>query len=100
VYVEGTSQPLAEQGFIVEAGGDELADPRAKPDLLRKIAQATGGQFYASPSELPSADALPSTRTRVLGSDVYSPFASPWFFVLFVALFGLEWWLRRRFGLR
>lgn len=100
VYVEGTSQPLAEQGFIVEAGGDELADPRAKPDLLRKIAQATGGQFYASPAELPSADALPSTRTRVLGSDVYSPFASPWFFVLFVALFGSEWWLRRRFGLR
>jgi uncharacterized membrane protein len=100
VYVEGSPQPLAEQGFIVEAGGDELADPRARPELLRAIAQATGGQFYASPSDLPAADALPSTRTRVLGSDVYSPFASPWFFVLFVALFGLEWWLRRRFGLR
>jgi hypothetical protein len=100
VFVEGSPQPLAEQGFIVEAGGDELADPRARPDLLRKIAEASGGDYFASPAELPAIERLPSTRTRVLGTDVYSPFASPWFFVLFVALFGVEWWLRRRFGLR
>jgi uncharacterized membrane protein len=100
VSLEGSSPPLAEQGFIVEAGGDELADPRARPELLRKLAAATGGHFFATPRDLPSADSLPSTRTRVLGTDVYAPFASGWFFALFVVLFGSEWWLRRRFGLR
>jgi uncharacterized membrane protein len=100
VFVEGSTQALAEQGFIVEAGGDELADPRARPDLLRTVARETGGEFYPSPSDIPAAELLPSTRSRVLGSDVYAPFASFWFFALFVALFGTEWFLRRRLGLR
>jgi hypothetical protein len=100
VLSEGESAPLAEQGFIVEAGGDELADPRARPDVMKAIANATGGEFYDSPSQLPAAAEMPSTRTRVLGNQIYAPFDSTWMFLVLVGLFGCEWWLRRRAGLR
>jgi hypothetical protein len=83
----------------VETGGDELADPRARPDWLREIARVTSGGSYTA-RNAPRIDALPSTRTRVVGSDVYSPFASPWFFLVVVVLLGVEWFARRRFGLR
>ncbi len=96
---EGSSDALAEESFVVEAGGDELADPRAHPELLRKIAEATGGHSFDAGAEL-SFDDLPSTRSHTLGTDVYAPFATPWFFACFVALICSEWWLRRRFGLR
>lgn len=100
VKKEGTAEVLAEQGFVVETGGDELADPRARPDWMREIARATSGTYHASGTSPPALDRLTSTRTRVLGSDVHSPFASGWYFALLIGLLALEWTLRRRFGLR
>jgi uncharacterized membrane protein len=99
VLDEGVPEPIAEEVFVVEAGGDELADPRAKPDVLRNLSSATDGRFLRDASDL-ELDKLSSTRTRSLGTQVYAPFATPWFFLCFVAVFGTEWWLRRRFGLR
>jgi hypothetical protein len=99
VRAEGAAEPLAQDVFAVEAGGDELADPRARPDVLEAIAQATGGKSFAAGSA-PDLSGLSSTRSRVIGTEVLSPFASPWFFVIFAALFSAEWWLRRRYGLR
>ena len=99
VKVEGASDWLAEQGFVVETGGDELADPRARPDWMREIARVTSGEAHGARDAL-RIDTLPSTRTRVIGSDVYSPFASPWYFLVVVVLLGVEWFARRRFGLR
>jgi uncharacterized membrane protein len=90
---------LAEQGFAVEAGGDELADPRPRPDLMREIAKVTGGSAYDH-GRAPELDAFDRTRTRALGTDISSPFATPWFFALLIALFGVEWVLRRAWGLR
>jgi uncharacterized membrane protein len=91
--------PIAEQGFIVEAGGDELADPRPRPDLLREIAAVTGGSFYRE-ADAPRLDVFDRTRARALGTVITAPFASPWFFALLVAVLGLEWALRRSWGLR
>ncbi len=94
------TEPLAEEWLVVEAGGDELADPRADPELLSRLAEATGGSFFADPSRAPSLDELDTTRTRSLGIAERAPFASVWAFVLFVALFVTEWVLRRRWGRR
>lgn len=99
VREEGAAEPLAEEVFVVEAGGDELADPRARPQLLGKLADVTGGRALRDVTSV-SLDDLPRTRSRMLGTHVTKPFATPWFFACFVAVFGLEWWLRRRFGLR
>ncbi len=94
------TEALAEEWLLVEAGGDELADPRADPALLRRLAEATGGVFYASPADVPALSELDATRTRSLGVAELAPFASAWAFGALCALFLAEWILRRRFGRR
>jgi uncharacterized membrane protein len=90
---------VAEQGFAVEAGGDELADPTPRPDVMAAIARATGGSHHRD-EDAPELDEFDRTRTRALGTVVRAPFASPWYFALLIALFGIEWVLRRAWGLR
>jgi hypothetical protein len=90
---------IAEQGFVVEAGGEELADPSAQPELMRQIARATGGSWKLA-ADGPKLDEFDSTRSKALGTVIKAPFASPWFFLVLVALFASEWGLRRAFGLR
>jgi uncharacterized membrane protein len=90
---------LAEQGFLVEAGGDELADPRPQPEHMRAIAAATGGRFFQAETP-PALAELDRTRARSLGTVVSAPFASVWFFLGMVALLAAEWALRRAWGLR
>ncbi len=93
-------EPLAEEGFVVEAGGDELADPRPRPELLRRLAEATGGTFHDDPDEAPALADFDSTRTRSLGTTRIAPFASWWAFLIVVALFAAEWMVRRTWGRR
>jgi uncharacterized membrane protein len=90
---------IAEQGFLVDAAGDELADATARPARMREIARATGGSFHmvSSPPKLASLD---KSRSRALGTEIRAPFLSPWFFALLVLLFAAEWALRRSVGLR
>lgn len=95
----GAEAILAEQGFLVEAGGDELADPSAQPERMREIARVTGGSFHTA-DHPPALQELDRTRARALGTVVSAPFASSWYFVLLVVLFGLEWGVRRAWGLR
>lgn len=90
---------LATEGFVVEAGGDELADPRPDPAALEALAAETGGQFFHA-ADAPALGALDRTRSRQLGVERFRPFATPWYFALLAALFTLEWVLRRRWGLR
>ncbi|MFI5307920.1 MAG: glutamine amidotransferase [Polyangiales bacterium] len=99
IVVRDGSTVLAEQGFIVEAGGEELADPRPRPELLRAIASATSGHFHRS-ADPPKLDALDRTRARSLGAVTSTPLDSPWFVALLLAALGLEWALRRAWGLR
>jgi hypothetical protein len=95
----GGHEELAEEGFIVEEGGDELADPRPRHALLKKLAKDTGGEFFDEDATL-DLDALERTRGRTLGSSVRAPFSSAWALALLVALFAIEWFLRRAWGLR
>lgn len=94
-----TDDPLAEEWLVVEAGGDELADPRPDPALLAALSEATGGTHYAE-EDAPSLSDLDTTRTRSLGLATREPFASIWAFVLLVGAFAAEWFLRRRWGRR
>jgi uncharacterized membrane protein len=92
-------EALAEEGFIVEQGGDELADPRPRHALLEAIARATGGRAYDAGATL-DLKALDRTRGRTLGSRVQAPFSSGWALAVLIALFSIEWMLRRAWGLR
>jgi uncharacterized membrane protein len=100
VRMEGESEARCEEGFVVEAGGEELADPRARPGFLRDVADASGGAFYPAPDEAPALSEFDSTRARTLGTSSLEPFATPWAFLGVVGLFAAEWILRRRWGKR
>lgn len=90
---------VAMEGFVVEAGGDELADARPNAEALQALAQATGGGFHYS-DDPPDLSELDVSRSQRIGTDVDRPFASGWFFALFALLFSLEWAARRAWGLR
>lgn len=100
VRLEDEVEPSCDVGFVVEAGGLELADPRARPDWLRALAEETGGTFQSDPAEVADLDALDATRVRSLGLVTVSPFATPWAFLIVVALLAAEWIVRRRWGHR
>lgn len=97
---EGEDLPEASLPFVVEVGGVEFADPRPDPDYLRRIAEAAGGQFFASPTELPGLERLEAVRRRRLGAVLRAPFASAGFVLALGLVFAFEWWLRRRWGRR
>ena len=97
---EGAEAALASVGFIVETGGRELADPRPHPERLEALSKATGGHFYPTPESAPALGAFDATRVRSLGVVDVAPFAAWWVLVAAAVLFGVEWWLRRRWGRR
>ena len=90
---------LAEEGFVVEAGGDELADPRARPEVLAELAAVTAGSHHREDAP-PALDELDRTRARALGTALHAPFTSPWCFLLGTLACATEWALRRAWGLR
>jgi uncharacterized membrane protein len=99
-WLAGRDEALAEEWLVVEAGGDELADPRARPALLRALAEATDATFVEAPEDAPALSSFDATRTRSLGLSERAPFASVWAFLALAAAFMAEWVLRRRWGRR
>ena len=97
---EGEAEPLATEVFVVEAGGEELADPRPHPERLRELAERTGGAFWDDPSAAPDLDTLDRSRARSLGIATDRPFATGLAFGIFALAFGAEWVVRRRWGAR
>lgn len=85
--------------FTVDAYSVEFANTSQDADFLREIAARTGGR-YARAAEVSSLlDDLPrATRPIVLRSEVEIWNTTP-FFVLFVIVLGVEWLLRKRYGL-
>ena len=85
------------------AGGSdpEFVDPRRNDAVLRRLGEATGGALL----EASALDGLPdrirkaaaSPTARLVERDVWH---NGWSFVIICALLGLEWALRRRWGLR
>lgn len=102
VYLGAEPEPLASELLVVEAGGEELADPRADPERLTQLAVATGGSFTsaADAGDAPALSSFDATRTRRLGAREVAPFASLWAFLAVVSLLAFEWWIRRRAGAR
>ncbi|MFW6067620.1 MAG: glutamine amidotransferase [Myxococcota bacterium] len=100
VRLEDETDPRCDEGFVVEASGLELADPRARPEWLRALADATDGQFHPDPGSAPDLDGFDSSRTQSLGFVTIAPFATPWAFLIVVALLVAEWAVRRRWGHR
>ena len=66
--------------------------------LLGLLAEASGGSVQSLTTETPQLDPHPPRVTRVLSRQHDELWNAPWVLGLLVALFGAEWWLRRRYG--
>ena len=103
VSIDSNGEPLGEARarFIVVSRDLELENAVADPALMDDIATTTGGRLLA-PEELPSLleqlaesaeDLEERTETKLSLWDRW------WVLLLFVALLGVEWYLRKRWGM-
>ncbi len=82
---------------IVE-GHAELAEGRARPEVLREIAQATGGDAFSLAKVADLASALPLQPDESATTDGLHPARTAWFFGLVLLVAGADWLLRRRWS--
>ena len=94
-----TGDPLEIPVHVAESAEAEMADVSGNPDLLRRIAEASGGQMLTLDrlGELP--DLLAATGTDRNRYAEWAIWDSPLLFLFVVACLGAEWALRKRFGL-
>lgn len=85
--------------FFVFQDDREMENPAADLDLLRQIAETTGGRYLPSeelPKYLKSLGGKISTESM---TQVERKIWDNWpFFLIFTAILTLEWWLRKRHG--
>ncbi|SIO60881.1 Uncharacterized membrane protein [Singulisphaera sp. GP187] len=85
--------------FIVNQDDREMENPAADLDLLRQMAETTGGQYLPSeglPKYLKSLNGKLSTESM---TQIEHKIWDNWpFFLIFTAFLTLEWWLRKRHG--
>jgi hypothetical protein len=67
---------------------------------LERVARATGGVTASAGDVDPVVKTLASAGVRAGRTEAFHPMRSPWWMSPFVACLGIEWWLRRRAGLR
>jgi len=96
---DGQQRAEASDVLIVERGGPELSDVTARPALLSRLSTQTDGT-HVSIDKAPALSDLNRTRTRIAGMHSRTPFKQAWFVVLTVGVLALEWFVRRRAGLR
>lgn len=96
----GTPIGAADVPFLSGAFDRELADPRLDARALSRLADASGGTYLSADH---AADAARFLRNR---SEVTTPdewtdlWQSPWILALIIAALGVEWTLRRQWGLK
>lgn len=86
--------------FAVYDMSMEALDTSARPETLKAICDATGGECLAMNDQEKLLDHIRNTRAAALTDrKVDYVFDHPLVFASIVLLFGLEWFFRRRWGL-
>jgi hypothetical protein len=91
----------AEVSVLAGGADPELVDPRRNDALLARLAELSGGALLAPAeiddlaSRIRNAVATPTART--VQRDLWH---NAWTFLVLVLILGMEWGLRRRWGLR
>lgn len=89
----------AEDAFVVEESGPELARPAPRPDLLRFVASATDGTYQSAAGARLSALPFKDPERVEIGQRKSRPlWDRAWTLVALCLVLGSEWFLRRRWG--
>ena len=85
--------------FLVESYSPELSPGAPRPDLLKAIAEVTGGSYAPlSPDALAEIDVVDADVVEVDRRRNYELWDNFWAMLLGVLLLGLDWSMRRRSG--
>src|SRR5262249_38270671 len=90
---------LAEEPVIVEAADVEYQAPFPRPDILKALADASGGHYLDLSERMPALEIKDTRRVEVDRTKripIWDTFPA---FIGLLLLAGCEWWLRRRAGL-
>jgi hypothetical protein len=82
----------------VRASGPEDADAAPRPELLRAVAQATGGTFSSAEAGLPEVRLTDPEVVEVGRRKDLPIWDRGWFLAALVGTLAAEWVLRRRWG--
>lgn len=88
-----------EARFLVKAAGAETLDTAFREKVLRDVALITGGRYW-SYRELDTVNSLPVSRHVPLKSERWNLCDFSACLFLFLAAFSLDWYARRRIGLK
>ncbi len=93
------SKLQAQDAFVVEGTGVERTRPFPREDILNNLADLSGG-MSASVSNGTLADINVNKQDRFrVDASVTRPLIQKWWILAgVIAFFGIEWWLRRRWG--
>jgi hypothetical protein len=85
--------------FLVTESYDEFVNPVMDAALLRKLADASGGQFYTTQTAhrlMQAVKQLQNTYTATVEKDIWH---TPIVLFLLIVFFSLEWLIRRQKGM-
>ncbi|HIA02451.1 MAG TPA: hypothetical protein EYN66_11155 [Myxococcales bacterium] len=84
--------------FVVSDERPEMRQVHSNTQLMDRLANATGGKSLSLSDRKLSLDFNPPRVNEVTNRRYHERWNLPGIFFLGCALFGLEWWLRRRWG--
>jgi uncharacterized membrane protein len=96
--LNGEELGKAEDALAVRQSGPETDDALPRPELLRAIADATGGSYSELPRNLPPLHALDPAVVEIGRRKDRPIWDNGWPLLLLCLTMGGEWWLRRRWG--
>ena len=88
----------ADTSFLISGDTLEYFNPVLKTDFLRKLAQGTGGNYYAFPDVQSLPDEILYTESHSSVIEVLELWDMPFNFLVLISFLLAEWLLRKKYG--
>jgi uncharacterized membrane protein len=96
---DGSEVGQAEAGWVSEPAADEFRELRPNRELLKRLADETGGEVVAANDLDRFVTTLPTRRVAISEPYVAPAWHQAWIFLLAIACLTAEWGIRRWHGL-
>jgi hypothetical protein len=100
IHADAQKGQTADRWIYVGGAHRELTDPRLNEGVLRRLAQASSGQYVPMSDAGRIVSALETAVPPDQEPETRDAWHTPWVLALVIALLSGEWVLRRRWGLR